>query len=81
MFLVQISLLVITFLSLTSRVLPLMQPPKKSIHTFALRHVSICGVSSSSSPHVACSIIGAWICHIAHEGQVGGQHVKMDHVL
>jgi hypothetical protein len=43
MYVVQISLLIITFLSLISQILSL--SPKKSTHTLALRHVSICGVS------------------------------------
>ena len=45
LFIVQISLLIITFLSLILQNLT----PKKSIHTFALRLVSTCGASSSSS--------------------------------
>ena len=33
------------------------KPPKKSTHTLALRHVSICGVSSASS----CSYASCWM--------------------
>ena len=51
MFIVQISLLIVTFLSLISQFFFCHQckAPKKSTHTLALRHVSICGLSSSSS--------------------------------
>ena len=50
MFLVQISLLIVTLLSLVSRFFcHWSKPSKKSIHTLALRRVLICGVSSSSS--------------------------------
>ena len=41
----------------------------------------ICGVFYFYSSYATCWIIGAWICHIAREGQVGGWHVKMDYVL
>ena len=57
MFIVQISFLIVTFLSLTSQNLWLCKPPKNSTHTLALCHVSKCGVSSSSSsfmPLVEC---------------------------
>ena len=30
--------------------------------------------------NATCWIVGAWIFHIAHEGQVGGWYMKMDHV-
>ena len=36
---------------------------------------------SSPSSYVTCWFFGAWICHVAREGQVGDWHVKMDHVL
>ena len=49
MFVTQISLLIVTFLSLISQILSLMQTTKKSTHTLALRHVPICGVSPSCS--------------------------------
>jgi hypothetical protein len=57
MFVVQFSFLVI-FPSLVSRSLSLMQTPKKSTHTLALRHVSACGVSSSlTSSYVTCWVL------------------------
>ena len=49
MFVVQISLLIVTFLCLISGILSLLQTSKKSTHTLALRHMSICGVSPSYS--------------------------------
>jgi hypothetical protein len=60
MFVVQISLLIVTFLSLTSILFfgHECKPPKKSTHTLALRHVSLCRVSPSysysSSYHATC---------------------------
>ena len=57
MFALKISLLIVTFLSLTSQICHQWKPPKKSTHTLALRHVSISGVSpssSSSSSYVTC---------------------------
>ena len=78
MFLVQISLLIATFLSLISRGFVITAHHHRgSTHTLALRRVPICGVSSSSSSSYAtCWIVGAWICHIAREGRVEGWHVK-----
>ena len=63
MFVVQISLLTVTFLSLIWRMLSLIQPPEKSTHTLALHHVPIHGVSpsqsySSSSPP---SYVTSWM--------------------
>ena len=63
LFVVKISLLIVTFFSLISRILSLMQPPKKSIYTLALHHMSIRGVppsySYSSSP--PCATCTCWI--------------------
>ena len=49
MFVVQFSLLIVTFLSIISKICHQCKPPKKSTHTLALRHVSKCGVSPSYS--------------------------------
>ena len=55
-FVVQIALFVVTFLSLVSKFLFLMHTTKKSTHTLALHHVPICGVSPSysSSSYATC---------------------------
>ena len=53
-FVVQISLFIVTFFSLISQILSLMQfskPSNKSTYTLALHHVSICGVPPS---YVTC---------------------------
>ena len=58
MFVVQISLLIVTFLSLISRICHQCKPPKKSTHT------------SSSYYYVTLLNVGACVRHIALEGQV-----------
>ena len=60
----------VIFLALTSWICHLCKPPKRSTHTLAVRHVSICGVASSSSSSSYATCFGACICHIACEGQV-----------
>jgi hypothetical protein len=82
MFVAQISLLIVTIISLVSRILTLTQckPPKKSTHTLALRHVSTCEVSSSSSSYATCWNVGACISHIAWEGHKwSGPHHTTPH--
>ena len=63
MFVVQISLLIVTFLSLISR--NYCKPPKKSTHTLVLRHVSTCGVSSSFSSSSA-PLVECWCMRPSH---------------
>jgi hypothetical protein len=72
MFLVQVSLLIVTFLSLVLQNLSFMQTTQeKSTHTLTLRHVSTCGVSFSSSSSSSSSYATCWmLVHIAREGQV-----------
>ena len=70
MFVVQISLFIVTFLSLTSRTLSLMQkPPKKST---PYTHIAPCVNMWSVTFFFLCDLlnVGACICHIAREGQV-----------
>ena len=49
MFVIQISLLIVTFHSLHHEFCHYCKPPKKSTHTLGFHHVSICGVSPSYS--------------------------------
>ena len=58
MFVVQISLLIVIFLSLISRIL--CKPSKKLTHTLALHNLSICGVSSSSSYATCWMLVRAY---------------------
>ena len=65
----KILLLIITFLSVVSRVFVIdANHLKKTTHTFALHHMSICGASSYS--YAICWIVGAWIYCIVWESQV-----------
>ena len=57
MFVIQISLLIVTFLSLVSWFCHYCKPTKKSTHTLALCRVSICAVSSSSSSYATCWLL------------------------
>ena len=60
MFVVQISLLIVSFLFFISWNLSLMQTTEKSTHTLVLCHVSICGgspPSSSSSSYATCCVL------------------------
>jgi hypothetical protein len=73
MFVVQISFLTVTFFFLYHKSCHQCKPSKKSTHTLALRHVSICGVSfssSSSSSYVTCWMLVHAYAHVAHEGCV-----------
>ena len=68
MFLVEISLLIIVFLSLMSQKWSLMQLPKKLTHALALRHVSTCGVSPSYSYSYSSFSFSFFICHLLNSG-------------
>ena len=75
MFVVRISLPIVTFLSLISWIMSLMHTPKNSTHTLALRHVSICGVSSSS--YATCWMLVH--AYVTSHGKVkrSGPHQRM----
>ena len=81
-FTVQISLLIVTYLSLTSRICHWCKPPKKSTHTLALLHVSTCGVSSSSSSSATCWMLVHAYATLSRKAKWSGpQHnIKMLHI-
>jgi hypothetical protein len=87
MFVVQISLLIVTFLFLILHTLSLMQTTKKSTHTLALRHVSICGVSpsysDSSSSYVTCWMLVHAYATLPGKAKWSGPHhiIKMLHFV
>ena len=76
MFMVQISLLIVTFLSLIPRVFFFVMNAKKSAQPIVLRRVSICGVSSSRS---SFSYAACWMLVLAYatsrgKGKWSGPH-------
>jgi hypothetical protein len=69
MFVVQISLLIVTFFSLISHNLSLMQTTKEVTHILALRHVSTCGVSPSYSYFFSSflmPLVECWCMRLPH---------------
>ena len=80
---VQISLLIVTFIFLISRILSLMQITKEGNPHLALRHVSICGVSLSSSSYVTCwMLVHAYVTSSGKTKWSGPHHtIKMLHFV
>ena len=58
------------------KVCHLCKPPKKSTHTLALHHVSICGVSSSSSSASCWMLVHAYATS-SRNAKWGGPHQRM----
>ena len=84
MFLVQISLLIVTFLYLISRVLKLMQLTNEiNLHPRIAPHVNMWSVFFLFFFSSLCHLLNNWCMDLSHclEKQVGGWHVRMDYVL